>query len=78
VFGQLVFKTCGQNFCKWLSDKNIRAKEHKFKNEQKCAEICRNARILNTNEQKMHTFEQKILGSSGLSTSALFFGHFRS
>ncbi len=56
AFGHVVVKTFGKNFYKCLSDKSINAKVKKSKNEQKCAEIDRNARVLNRNEQKMRTF----------------------
>jgi hypothetical protein len=49
AFRHLVLKTFGKNFYKCLRDKRIRAKQEKSKNEQKCAEIDRNTRVLNRN-----------------------------
>ena len=55
-FGHLVVKTFGENFYKSFFDKGINAKLKMPKNEQKCAEMNRNARVLNRNDQERRTF----------------------
>jgi len=47
--GHLVFKTFDKNCYKCMSIKSISAKVKKSKNEQKCAEIDKNARVLSRN-----------------------------
>ena len=55
-FRHLVFKTNSENSYNSLICQGISAKRQKFKNEQKCAEIYRNARVLNRIEQVLRTF----------------------
>ena len=63
-FGHVVVKTFFKNFYKSLSYKGINAKMKRPQNEQKCAEIDRNARVLNRNDQErriFNTFEKAAL-----------------